>query len=61
LDIREAAFRLQCVHFDGCVIYSSCEPCPLYLGAIRWARIGKLFFAATREDAAAAGFDDSFI
>ena len=61
LAIREAAFRLQRVHLEDCVIYSSCEPCPMCLGAIHWARIGKLYFAATREDAAAAGFDDSFI
>lgn len=61
LAIREAAFRLQRVHLEDCVIYSSCEPCPLCLGAIHWAHLGRLYFAATREDAAAAGFDDSFI
>ncbi|MGH9819502.1 MAG: nucleoside deaminase, partial [Pyrinomonadaceae bacterium] len=43
---------------DGCTIYTTCEPCPMCLGAIYWARPAGIFFAGTREDAAAAGFDD---
>jgi len=45
----------------GCALYSSCEPCPMCLGAIFWARPERVFFAATHADAAAAGFDDTFI
>lgn len=50
-------------HFEltDCELYSSCEPCPMCLGAIYWARIGHLYFAANREDAEQAGFDDSLI
>ena len=50
-------------HFElkDCEIYASCEPCPMCLGAIYWARVGHLYFAANRDDAASAGFDDSFI
>lgn len=59
--IRAACGLSSRLHLEDCVIYSSCEPCPMCLGAIHWARIGSLYFAATREDAAAAGFDDSFI
>lgn len=46
---------------SGCVIYSSCEPCPKCLGAIYWARLDALYFANTKKDAAKIGFDDSFI
>lgn len=58
--IRDACARLGTHDLRGCVIYSSCEPCPMCLGAIFWARIDRIVYAATREDAAAAGFDDSF-
>lgn len=59
--IRKAAQYLN--HFDlsGCVIYSSCEPCPMCLGAIYWARVERIYFAAGNADARYAGFDDSFI
>ncbi|MDP2235197.1 MAG: nucleoside deaminase [Bacteroidales bacterium] len=59
--IRDACKNLNTFQLDGCEIYSSCEPCPMCLGAIYWARPSKLFFAASREDAAQAGFDDSYI
>jgi guanine deaminase len=59
--IRYACQRLNNFRLDGCEIYSSCEPCPMCLGAIYWARCDRLFFASSREDAAAANFDDSFI
>ena len=59
--IRAACDLLNRLHLGDCAIYSSCEPCPMCLGAIHWSRLGQLYFAATREDAAAAGFDDSFI
>lgn len=56
--VREACRNLNSFQLDGCVIYTSCEPCPMCLGAIYWARPAELFIAATRNDAAAAGFDD---
>jgi len=59
--IREACNNLGNFQLTGCEIYSSCEPCPMCLGAIYWARPKKLYFAATRQDAASAGFDDSEI
>lgn len=59
--IRDACRNLNSFQLDDCEIYSSCEPCPMCLGAIYWARPKKLFFAASREDAALAGFDDSYI
>ena len=59
--IRAACQNLNSFQLDGCVIYTSCEPCPMCLGAIYWARPAKMFFACTHEDAANAGFDDSFI
>jgi tRNA(Arg) A34 adenosine deaminase TadA len=59
--IREACTRLDAFQLDGCTIYTSCEPCPMCLGAIYWARPARVFFACTREDAAAAGFDDELI
>ena len=59
--IRNAAKALGSFQLEGCEIYSSCEPCPMCLGAIYWARPAKLVFAATKQDAADAGFDDSFI
>ncbi len=59
--IRAACAKLNDFQLAGCDIYSTCEPCPMCLGAIYWARPDRLFFASTREDAAEAGFDDDFI
>jgi len=59
--IREACKRLQSFQLDHCDLYSTCEPCPMCLGAIYWARPARVFYAATAADAAAAGFDDAFI
>src|SRR5215468_9873808 len=59
--IREACRVLGRFQLTGCDVYSSCEPCPMCLGALYWARPDRIFFAATHDDAAAAGFDDSFI
>lgn len=56
--IRDACARLQTFALAGCEIYSSCEPCPLCLAAIYWSRLSRVHFAATCDDAAAAGFDD---
>lgn len=61
LAIREACDHLKDFQLKGCEIYSSCEPCPMCLGAIYWARPDRLFYACSKEDAAAAGFDDAFI
>src|SRR5579871_5908237 len=59
--IREACRVLGDFRLTGCEVYSSCEPCPMCLGALFWARPARVFFAATQADAGAAGFDDSFI
>jgi tRNA(Arg) A34 adenosine deaminase TadA len=59
--IREACKTLNTFQLDGCEIYTSCEPCPMCLGAIYWARPAKLFYANSKEDAAAIAFDDKFI
>ena len=59
--IREACRVLQNFQLTGCELYCSAEPCPMCLGAIFWARPDRVFFAATNNDAAAAGFDDAFI
>ena len=59
--IREAAARLGTYDLSGCELYSSCEPCPMCLGAIYWARLDKLYYAGTRADAANVGFDDAHI
>lgn len=59
--IRAACRKLGRFDLRGAVIYSSCEPCPMCLGAIYWARLDALYYAAGREDAARAGFDDSFL
>ena len=59
--IRDACKNLQTFQLAGCELYTSCEPCPMCLGAIYWARPSKIYFAASHTDAAAAGFDDSFI
>jgi tRNA(Arg) A34 adenosine deaminase TadA len=59
--IRAACRELGTFQLDGCDLYTSCEPCPMCLGAIYWARPARVFFAATSEDAAKAGFDDAHI
>ena len=59
--IRQACERLQTFQLTGCEIYASCEPCPMCLGAIYWARLEKLYYANTKTDAAAINFDDKFI
>jgi guanine deaminase len=59
--IREACRKLGSFQLDNCVLYTSCEPCPMCLGAIYWARPEKVVYACTREDAANIGFDDHFI
>lgn len=59
--IREACKTLNTFQLTGCEIYTSCEPCPMCLGAIYWARPDKLFYANTKQDAAAIEFDDNFI
>lgn len=59
--IREACRRLGTFDLSGCEIYSSCEPCPMCLGAIYWAHIGKLYYGNNKTDAKNIGFDDSFI
>ncbi len=59
--IRNACQILDSFQLDDCVLYTSCEPCPMCLGAIYWARPSKVFFACSREDAANIGFDDHFI
>lgn len=59
--IRNACAQLGWFELKGCEIYSSCEPCPMCLGAIYWARPDVIYFAATREEAAEAGFDDALI
>lgn len=56
--IRNACKELNTFQLDGCEIYTSCEPCPMCLGAIYWARPDKIYFANSREDAAKVGFDD---
>jgi guanine deaminase len=57
--IRAACMALRSFQLDGCDVYASCEPCPMCLGAILWARPRALYFAATRRQAALAGFDDA--
>jgi guanine deaminase len=59
--IREACRKLGAFELDGCEIYTSCEPCPMCLGAIYWARPDRVYFGNTAADAADAGFDDSLI
>jgi guanine deaminase len=59
--IRDACRNLGSFQLTDCVIYSSCEPCPMCIGAIYWARLRAVYFAATKHEAARAGFDDHFI
>jgi guanine deaminase len=59
--IREACQFLKSHQLSGCIIYTSCEPCPMCLGAIYWARPDRIVYACTREDAAGINFDDDFI
>ena len=59
--IRAACTALGAFQLDGCDLYTTCEPCPMCLGAIYWARPARVFFGATARDAAAADFDDAFI
>jgi tRNA(Arg) A34 adenosine deaminase TadA len=59
--IREACRKLGDFQLTGCDLYTTCEPCPMCLGAIYWARLGRVFYACVAADAAAAGFDDAFI
>lgn len=59
--IREACRKLKTFQLEECIIYTSCEPCPMCLGAIYWARPQKVFYGCTKEDAAAIDFDDQFI
>ena len=59
--IRNACKGLNTFDLSGCEIYTSCEPCPMCLSAIYWARLGKIYFANTKDDAAAIQFDDDFI
>lgn len=59
--IRDACSNLGTFQLDGCEIYASCEPCPMCLGAIYWARLDRVYFANTKSDAAEIGFDDQFI
>jgi guanine deaminase len=59
--IRQACRKLGAFELKDCELYSSCEPCPMCLGAIYWARLSRIYFANTAQDAADIGFDDSFI
>jgi tRNA(Arg) A34 adenosine deaminase TadA len=59
--IREACRSLALFDLEGCEIYCSCEPCPMCLGAIYWARVSRIYFANADEDASKIGFDDSLI
>jgi guanine deaminase len=59
--IRDACKNLGHFQLDGCIVYTSCEPCPMCMGALYWARPDKVYFGNTKKDAADIGFDDSFI
>lgn len=59
--IRDACKNLDSFQLDGCTIYTSCEPCPMCLGAIYWARPDKVYYGSSQADAANIGFDDEFI
>ena len=59
--IRDACKKLRRFHLEDCALYTSCEPCPMCLGAVYWARLKAVFYANTRTDAAAINFDDAAI
>src|ERR1700676_1970936 len=59
--IRDACKRLKTFQLDDCELYTSCEPCPMCLSAMYWARLGSVFYGNTRKDAANIAFDDDFI
>ena len=59
--IRDACKNVGSFQLDGCIVYTSCEPCPMCLGAIYWARPDKVFYGSNQQDAANIGFDDAFI
>ena len=59
--LRNACSAMGAFQLTGCELYTSCEPCPMCLGAIYWARPSAIYYCGTHEEAAAAGFDDSFI
>src|SRR5262245_39646022 len=59
--IRDACRRLRTFHLDHCELYTSCEPCPMCLSAVYWARIRRIWYGTTRRDAARIEFDDEFI
>lgn len=59
--IRAACSALRSFQLDGCDLYTTCEPCPMCIGAIYWSRPARVFYAGTAADAASAGFDDAFI
>ena len=59
--IRQACRKLKTFCLEGCEIYTSCEPCPMCLGAIYWAHLDRIYYANDRKDAAKIGFDDEFI
>ena len=59
--IRQATRALKTFNLEGCEIYTSCEPCPMCLGAIYWAHLDRIYYANDRKDAAKIGFDDEFI
>ena len=59
--IRAACTKLGTFQLDGCDVYTSCEPCPMCLAALYWSRCRAIFYGNTAQDAAAAGFDDSFL
>ncbi|WP_026462893.1 nucleoside deaminase [Adhaeribacter aquaticus] len=59
--IRKACASLQTFQLDDCELFTSCEPCPMCLGAIYWARFKKVYYGNTKKDAAVVGFDDQFI
>ena len=59
--IRKATQKLDTFDLEGCEIYTSCEPCPMCLGAIYWAHLDRIYYANNRKDAARIGFDDDFI
>ena len=61
LAIRQACANLGVYHLEDCELYTSCEPCPMCLGAIYWAHLSRIYFANTAADAAEIGFDDSFL